>query len=187
MQEAFSDSARSAAKVSRPIGSAKPQSHRCSSATAALARAYVVLAGADSSRMADFIRRDTAQLLQDVPDATKETIIGALEVALEHRDWEEDRDDIYELLLRADVEDAALRCDKLAAAIGLLSDELLDDSDQEPAWVAVAVKLFVVGAIAALAVAARDELSWPMVGTVIALGAAAYALRGETLGDNEHV
>ena len=37
------------------------------------------------------------------------------------------------------------------------------------------------------AVAARDELSWPMVGTVIALGAAAYALRGETLGDNEHV
>ena len=53
--------------------------------------------------------------------------------------------------------------------------------------VAVAVKLFVVGAIAALAVAARDELSWPMVGTVIALGAAAYALRGETLGDNEHV
>ena len=137
--------------------------------------------------MADFIRRDTAQLLQDVPDATKETIIGALEVALEHRDWEEDRDDVYELLLRADVKDAALRCDKLAAAIGLLSAELLDDDDREPAWVGIAVKVFVVGAIAALAVAARDELSWPMVGTVLALGAAAYALRGETLGDNEHV
>ena len=137
--------------------------------------------------MADFIRRDTAQLLQDVPDATKETIIGALEVALEHRDWEEDRDDVYELLLRADVKDAALRCDKLAAAIGLLSHELLDDSDTEPAWVGIAVKVFVVGAIAALVVATRDELSWPMVGTVIALGAAAYALQGETLGDNEHV
>ena len=92
--------------------------------------------------MADFIRRDTAQLLQDVPDATQETIIGALEVALEHRDWEEDRDDVYELLLRANVQDAALRCDKLAAAIGLLSAELLDDSDQEPAWVSVAVKVF---------------------------------------------
>ena len=137
--------------------------------------------------MADFIRRDTADLLQDVPDATRETIIGALEVALEHRDWEEDRDDVYELLLRADVKDAALRCDKLAAAIGLLSAELLNDDDREPAWVAVAVKVFVVGAIAALAIATRDELSWPMVGTVIALGAAAYALRGETLGDNEHV
>ena len=137
--------------------------------------------------MADFIRRDTAQLLQDVPDATRETIIGALEVALEHRDWEEDRDDIYELLLRADVKDAALRCDKLAAAIGLLSAELLNDDDREPAWVDWAIKVFVVGAVLALAVAARDDLSWPMVGTVIALGAAAYALQGETLGDNEHV
>ena len=137
--------------------------------------------------MADFIRRDTAQLLQDVPESTKEAIVGALEVALEHRDWEEDRDDVYELLLRANVADAALRCDKLAAAIGLLSDELLDDSDEEPAWVAVAVKVFVVCAVAALAVAARDDLSWPMVATVLALGAAAYALRGETLGDNEHV
>jgi hypothetical protein len=137
--------------------------------------------------MADFIRRDTADLLQDVPESTKEAIVGALEVALEHRDWEEDRDDIYELLLRADVADAAIRCDKLAASIGLLSHELLDDSDEEPAWVAVAVKVFVVGAIAALAIAARDELSWPMVATVLALGAAACALRGETLGDNEHV
>ena len=137
--------------------------------------------------MADFIRRDTAQLLQDVPDATRETIIGALEVALENREWEEDRDDVFELLVRANVADAAIRCDKLAAAIGLLSDELLDDDDREPAWVSVAVKVFVVGAVLALALAARDELSWPMVGTVIALGAAAYALRGETLGDNEHV
>ena len=137
--------------------------------------------------MADFIRRDTAQLLQDVPESTKEAIVGALEVALEHRDWEEDRDDVYELLLRANVADAALRCDKLAAAIGLLSAELLDDSDEEPAWVSVAVKVFVVCAVAALAIAARDELSWPMVATVLALGAAAYALRGETLGDNEHV
>ena len=137
--------------------------------------------------MADFIRRDTAQLLQDVPESTKEAIVGALEVALEHRDWEEDRDDVYELLLRANVADAALRCDKLAAAIGLLSDELLNDDDREPAWVSVAVKVFVVGAATALAIATRDELSWPMVGTVIALGAAAYALRGETLGDNEHV
>ena len=115
------------------------------------------------------------------------TIIGALEVALEHRDWEEDRDDIYELLLRANVQDAALRCDKLAALSGLLSHELLDDSDQEPAWVGPAVKLFVAGAATALAIATRDELSWPMVATVIALGAAAYAVRGETLGDNEHV
>ena len=138
-------------------------------------------------QMADFIRRDTAQLLQDVPESTKEAIVGALEVALEHRDWEEDRDDVYELLLRANVKDAALRCDKLAAAIGLLSDELLNDDDREPAWVSVAVKVFVVGAATALAIATRDELSWPMVGTVIALGAAAYALRGETLGDNEHV
>jgi len=137
--------------------------------------------------MADFIRRDTAQLLQDVPDATKEAIIGALEVALENREWEDDRDDVFELLVRANVADAAIRCDKLAASIGLLSDELLDDGDEEPAWVAVAVRVFVVGAIAALAVAARDELSWPMVATVIALGAAAYALRGETLGHNEHV
>ena len=137
--------------------------------------------------MADYIRRDTAQLLEDVPESTKEAIVGALEVALEHRDWEEDRDDVYELLLRANVADAALRCDKLAAAIGLLSDELLNDDDREPAWVAVAVKVFVVCAVAALAVAARDDLSWPMVGTVIALGAAAYALQGETLGDNEHV
>ena len=137
--------------------------------------------------MADYIRRDTAQLLEDVPESTKEAIVGALEVALEHRDWEEDRDDVYELLLRANVADAALRCDKLAAAIGLLSDELLDDSDQEPAWVGPAVKLFVAGAATALAIATRDELSWPMVATVLALGAAAYALRGETLGDNEHV
>ncbi len=137
--------------------------------------------------MADFIRRDTAQLLEDVPDATKEAIIGALEVALENREWEDDRDDVYELLLRANVTDAALRCDKLAAAIGLLSAELLNDDDREPAWVSVAVKVFVVGAATALAIATRDELSWPMVGTVIALGAAAYALRGETLGDNEHV
>jgi hypothetical protein len=137
--------------------------------------------------MADFIRRDTAQLLQDVPDATKEAIIGALEVALENREWEDDRDDVFELLVRANVADAAIRCDKLAASIGLLSDELLDDGDEEPAWVAVAVRVFVVGAIAALAIAARDELSWPMVATVLALGAAACALRGETLGDNEHV
>ena len=137
--------------------------------------------------MADFNRRDTADLLRDVPDGTRETIIGALEVALEHRDWEEDRDDIYELLLRANVQDAALRCDKLAAAIGLLSDELLNDDDREPAWVSVAVRVFVVGAATALAIATRDELSWPMVATVIALGVAAYALRGETLGDNEHV
>ena len=112
--------------------------------------------------MADFIRRDTAQLLQDVPDATKEAIIGALEVALENREWEEDRDDIYELLLRADVEDAALRCDKLAAAIGLLSDELLNDDDREPAWVSVAVKVFVVCAVAALAIAARNSDEGPM-------------------------
>ena len=65
--------------------------------------------------MADFIRRDTAELLQDVPAATKETIIGALEVALEHRDWEEDRDDVYELLLRADTAPAVFVIDRLQA------------------------------------------------------------------------
>ena len=62
----------------------------------------------------------------------------------------------------------------------------VDDGDQEPAWVDVAAKLFVVCAVCAVARVARDDLSWPGMATAAALAAAAYALRGETLGDNEH-
>ena len=55
-------------------------------------------------------------------------------------------------------------------------DELID----------VAAKLFVVCAVCAVARVARDDLSWSGMATAAALAAAAYALRGETLGDNEH-
>ena len=61
--------------------------------------------------MADFVRRDTAQLLRDVPEATREAIIGALKIALENRDWtQDDRDDVRELLKGAHVEDTETRC-----------------------------------------------------------------------------
>lgn len=144
--------------------------------------------------MADFVRRDTAQLLRDVPEATREAVIGALEIALENRDWtQDDRDDVRELLKGAHVEDTETRCHALAAAIGLVDDASaegkpagVDDGDQEPAWVDVAAKLFVVCAVCAVARVARDDLSWPGMATAAALAAAAYALRGETLGDNEH-
>ena len=130
----------------------------------------MVLAGADSSRWRTSSAATPPNFYKTSQTPQRKPIIGALEIALENRDWEEDRDDIYELLLRANVKDAALRCDKLAAAIGLLSDELLNDDDREPAWVSVAVKVFVVGAATALAIATRDELSWPMVATVLARG-----------------
>lgn len=166
-------------------------------------RAYVLVraelrAETPPRRMADFVRRDTAQLLRDVPEATREAVIGALEIALENRDWtDDDRDDVCELLKGARVDDAEQRCHALAAAIGLVDDASkadqndqepagVDDGDQEPAWVDVAAKLFVVCAVCAVARVARDDLSWSGMATAAALAAAAYALRGETLGDNEH-
>ena len=94
--------------------------------------------------MADFIRRDTAQLLQGVPDATRETIIGALEIALEHRDWEEDRDDVYELHC-----ERTCRTPRYAATSWRRpspAGRAPRRRDQEPAWVGPAVKLFVAGA-----------------------------------------
>ena len=143
--------------------------------------------------MADNVRRAVTPLLPGVDAAHLEIVVGALEIAVEARCFDEDaHDECHAALVAAgyDADAATRRCVEIAVALGLATyvDDRGGERDGRPLRIYAAAG---VAAVAALAVVLRMKDGrgialvaeyWTTALTALILAPVFHGLRGQRMG-----